>query len=501
MKKVLSMIFGLAVMLNMNAFAFAASDTIAPSDVENVKAVAGDSKVTLSFDAATDNVKVTGYKVYYGVSSVSKAGDKYTFGPKDVGDVLTTTISGLENDTRYYFAVTAYDAALNESANYSVEKDAIPEAGLVDGNDTVAPTVITAEAISKSEVEIEFSEKVVLPEDKAEQAFKVEDENTFELLDVLSAELVEDKDVETGKEGKIVKLTTATQEKDADYILTVSIDIEDLAGNPIISGTSDTASFVGTDAEPSDQDTVSPKVTKVEYMDSTNLIVTFSESMVLGLDPVSNFTVSEKDTPAIKADVSEVILGNNTTTGTADSSAILTVTELKAGTKYVVTVSDATDEAGNELDTMANSFEFTTPGGVTPDEPDEPQVTAPADANSFTAKLKAGDTEGAFSVLLSWMLPEGTTATSQKLYKSTDKGGSYENESILDMAKSEYETAKALAAGEYWFKLTQVGEDGTESKGVVAKVTLAETGPGIVGIIIASFGIGKVLTKKKKSVN
>jgi hypothetical protein len=46
-------------------------DTAYPSDVENVKASAGDKLINLSWDASTDNVGVKGYKIFYGTASVS----------------------------------------------------------------------------------------------------------------------------------------------------------------------------------------------------------------------------------------------------------------------------------------------------------------------------------------------------------------------------------------------------------------------------------------------
>ena len=77
------------------------------------------NSVTLAWDAPTTNADGTpltdlaGYKVYYGTAS-----GNYTVS-KDVGNVLTYTITGLQTGT-YYFAATSYNTLGNESV-YSNE--------------------------------------------------------------------------------------------------------------------------------------------------------------------------------------------------------------------------------------------------------------------------------------------------------------------------------------------------------------------------------------------
>lgn len=487
-------------MTSLSGLAFSAdtADTTVPSDVDNVVAEASDGKVILSWDLATDDVGVTGYKVYSGLTSVDEQGEKYTYGDQDVGDVVSAEIGNLENGTMYYFAVTAYDAAGNESDQYSYEVDATPEAGLGDGvDDAEAPTVVEAKAVSKVEVEVEFSEKVQLLEEHPEQAFTIENEETLEQLDVLDAVVMEDKDVDKGKEGLVVKLTTAEQVKDSGYILTATIDVTDLADNPIISGTSDTALFTGTDAEPVEADAEGPEVVDVEYIDSTGLLVNFNEAVVLSLNPANHFKVTVKGALAGAAglDVSEVVLGNNTALGLEDSSAMLKLTAMTAGETYVVEVSGIADEDGNPLVTDKASAEVVVPGGVVDDPVDDVVVGELKEAEDFTAKVTQA--EDLVSVLLSWTLPVDTTSTLQKLYKSMD-GSTYGDEASLGTSLLEHEVSAGLDAGNsYWFKLTQLDEAGNETEGVVAKVTLAETGPGVVGLVLVSLGLGRWATRKR----
>jgi hypothetical protein len=71
------------------------------------------AQVTLAWDPSTDT-SVTGYKAYMGVARGSYSSSV------DVGTTTGCTLTGLDNTTTYYFAVTAYNAARLESA-YSNE--------------------------------------------------------------------------------------------------------------------------------------------------------------------------------------------------------------------------------------------------------------------------------------------------------------------------------------------------------------------------------------------
>ncbi|MBT3864897.1 fibronectin type III domain-containing protein [Candidatus Peregrinibacteria bacterium] len=503
MKKLLTLLATVALVtgLAVTAMADTVADEQAPSDVESLQAVAGDSAVTVSWDVATDDTGVTGYKVFYGTSSVYDV-DDYTF-TIDVGDVIEYDVTSLENGTTYYFSVVAYDAAANHSENYALEAEAMPEAGLGGGEtDVEAPTVVDAEAVSKIEVKVEFSEPIAFYADlldSPEQAFTIIDDDTYEPLDILDAEIMEDDDVEDGEEGLMVLLTTDVQTLDANYVLTVTQDVEDLAGNNIISGTSDTAGFLGSDLDPTAGDTDGPEIVKVETADATTMVLTFDETVVLGLDPVQNFAVYPKDDVLGGLEVSQVILGNDTDSGSIDASVVLTVAEMTAGTTYVVEVTGITDEEGNEI--TANTIEVVAlegAGGVEGEGEGEGEVVADelVDAENFVGKfIKQEET---LSVLLNWTLPEGEVAKAQKVYRSTD-GAAYDKEGDLGSGAASYSVTDDLSEGDVlWFKLTQLDEEGNESEGVLAKVTLTETGPGVVGLVLVSLGLGRFASRKRK---
>ncbi|WP_051287538.1 fibronectin type III domain-containing protein [Paenibacillus taiwanensis] len=104
------------------------SDTIAPSVPASLQSPAHTSNsVSLTWQASTDNVAVTGYNVYNGSSVVGTTTN------------LNYQVNGLASDTLYTFKVAAFDAAGNvsaPSANLDVRTDAAPP-------DAIAPTAPT----------------------------------------------------------------------------------------------------------------------------------------------------------------------------------------------------------------------------------------------------------------------------------------------------------------------------------------------------------------------
>jgi beta-glucanase (GH16 family) len=85
--------------------AVAPVDSTAPSAPAGLAATAGDTRVSLSWGAASDNVGVTAYRVFRGATQVAQVG----------GSTLTYTDTGLVNGTSYSYTVRALDAAGNVS--------------------------------------------------------------------------------------------------------------------------------------------------------------------------------------------------------------------------------------------------------------------------------------------------------------------------------------------------------------------------------------------------
>src|SRR5262245_14401184 len=75
--------------------------------------------ISLQWDPVAD-ADLSGYRVYYGTASGA-----YT-GSIDVGNVTSTTVTGLSDCTTWFLAVKAYDLAGNESTSYSNEISGMP---------------------------------------------------------------------------------------------------------------------------------------------------------------------------------------------------------------------------------------------------------------------------------------------------------------------------------------------------------------------------------------
>jgi len=109
------------------------------------KAEAGDQKVDLTW---TKVEEATNYIAFYGETS-----RKYS-DSKEVGNVTTSTISGLTNGTTYYFAVKARNE--KEESEYSNELSATPQKG--GGEEIPAPYELEATA-GNSKVDLDWKWK------------------------------------------------------------------------------------------------------------------------------------------------------------------------------------------------------------------------------------------------------------------------------------------------------------------------------------------------------
>ncbi len=506
MKKLMSLFAALAMLTSIFSLGAAAQEFLTDLDVTGVEATAYNGAVELSWDPVEDyDLAIAGYQVHYGLEPADDDGEYYE-SVEDAGDVTSYTVTGLDNGTTYYFAVIAYDEEENESANWSLPLvNATPSEEAGDYEDSEAPQVSEAEALNMEEVKVVFSEAVVLPEENAEDAFLVENTDSFEPLVVESAELDEE-----DESGKTVILSTEEQEEGVEYQITVGIDVEDMSGNPIISGTSDTAVFEGSGEEKpleEPEDSEAPYVTGVEVIDNTNVLLSFNEEVVLSIDPSTNFTVVAEDDETMVLDVLNVVVGENSE-GVENASVVLTTTPQEE-MNYEVMVSDLVDLAGNDIDEARNSATFMGMAAEVvvdddddmddddSDDDDEPEVVAPKDVANFLAEKMMEAEENL--VELSWELDEENlgNVVSQILYMSMDLGDQYEVEATLEPDATEYEVS-GLEAGEYWFKLTQMDAEGNESEGVITKVILSETGPEMLGLVLVSLGLGRMFRKKRQ---
>ncbi|MDQ3870276.1 MAG: DNRLRE domain-containing protein, partial [Chloroflexota bacterium] len=119
-------------------------DTTPPSAPANLTATAASSsQVDLSWTASTDNVGVTGYKIYRGTT-----------------EIATSTMTSYSDrtvapSTTYSYTVKAYDAANNLSAASNSASVTTPAA--TDTTPPSAPANLTATAASSSQVDLSWS--------------------------------------------------------------------------------------------------------------------------------------------------------------------------------------------------------------------------------------------------------------------------------------------------------------------------------------------------------
>ena len=489
------------MMLMVAPAAMAQADSEPPTDVENVRATAENGSVRLTWNVAKDNDIVAGYKIYYGREAVTEPGQDYE-SEIDAGNKITYTVEGLENGMTYYFALTAYDVTGNESENYSVEVSATPMAY---AQDTESPIVVKAEAIDKYTVLVTFSEAVSLPSTDPQSAFYIVDDATSLSLNVLAAALnLQD------ATGKSILLTTATQKAGANYVLTAGIQVTDKAGNPVQSGTSDTAVFTGTALEPkvivpdgdllaAAEDTTGPSLIDVQVPDDTHIKIAFSEVVELGPTPAASFIITEEADSQKLLNVLSAVL--------SDEGDVVTLTTdpQKAINYNLIVMEDVTDEAGNMIDVANNATVFF--GGAPAEVVDETptivdesplaDVTPPEDATNLQAKLLED-----MLAMLTWT-PSLDTAgdlANYILYRSTD-GTVYGEGVVLNPTDREYTLKGLVSDVTYFFKLTAKDAAGNESKGVTTafKLELPKTGPELALLLLGSAGLGRLFIGKKKN--
>lgn len=487
----------------------AAADTEAPSDVENVKATAGDKEVTLTYNVATDNVGVKGYKIYYGPKPVVNDGDVYEK-TVDAGNKIKYAVTDLINGTKYYFSVTAYDAAGNESTNYSLEVSATPAHGAAD---TEAPKVVKAESVYKDTVKVTFSKAVVLPSTNAQSAFSIKNDSSQAILPVRGATLDP-----ADSSNKTVLLTTGTQQAGASYLLTAGIQVKDLSGNPIVSGTSDTGIFTGTDLEhpagttgttgttgtsgtsstTAEADTKGPELTKVTVIDPTHVEVVFNEEIKLSSDPTQNFIITEEKNFENLLAVKSVQLGS-------DGKTVTLVTDPLQPMNYNLIAVEVKDKAGNTIsvDTSATVFMGSagsetgsgtgTAGGTQGSgQQTGSDTTAPEDATNFMAKLVDALAK------LSWDPSQNSQGdlANYVIYQSQD-GEVYNQVETVGAEQTGFDFTDLVPGMKYFFKLTTKDTAGNESQGVITTLTLPATGPELLLLALGSLGLGKLLKKNK----
>ncbi|MFQ5965361.1 MAG: fibronectin type III domain-containing protein [Candidatus Scalinduaceae bacterium] len=188
-------------------------DIISPSTPTSLQAtVVSTSQIDLSWNASTDNVGVTGYRIYRdGVQ---------------IANVTSTSYqdTGLGPSTTYIYTVSAYDSAGNESAQSNQATATTSEF------DTTPPTVISVSAGGVStQIVVVFSEPVELS-----SATNISNYNVNNGITVSSASL--------GSDLKTVTLTTSPHTEGLSYTLIIN-NVKDRASIPNVIAPNTTENY------------------------------------------------------------------------------------------------------------------------------------------------------------------------------------------------------------------------------------------------------------------
>jgi hypothetical protein len=141
------------------------ADTTAPSTPTGLIATPADAQVTLTWGASPE-VDVAGYTLYVGTAEATLEQSTFVTG-------TAKTITGLTNDTKYFFALEAVDAAANKSSK-TTPVSATPSATI---KDTTPPTIQSSgPADNATDVTGEFVFSIVFsePMDKSSLSFTLE---------------------------------------------------------------------------------------------------------------------------------------------------------------------------------------------------------------------------------------------------------------------------------------------------------------------------------------
>jgi len=338
------------------------ADTTAPTFEGLVTATAlSSSEISLTWNAATDNVSASSNIVYLIYMSTTAGGENFAIPSFTTSSGATSfTVTGLSPNTTYYFVVRAKDEAGNIDSN-TVEKSAIT----LSPPDTTAPTfggLVTATALSSSEISLSWNSATD----------NVTASSNIIYLIYMSA-------TSGGQNFSIppISAVSGTTSKTIIYGLASSttyyfvVRAMDEAGNIDSNTIEKSATTKSSDTTAPSVISTSPANGATDIATGTAITATFSEAM--------NSSTIDTTTFILKDSSGNLIGGTVTYSGTTATFTLST--SLSYSTTYTATITTGVkDLAGNAM-TSDYSWSFTT--GSTPDTT-SPTVISTSPANGAT---------------------------------------------------------------------------------------------------------------------
>ncbi len=203
-------------------------------------------------------------------------------------------------------------------------------------SDGARPVITAIAATSETSVAIRFSEPVTQAAANPTK-YRLQDPDGS-TLPVVAAEL--------NGFGTEATIKTWAMTQGVRYTLVALDDVEDLSGNPVDVGPGASYTYTGTPG--SGADLQPPRVLGANAVNSTTVVVTFSEPVYGAEDPTKYAIVDRASYQSSTVGTQAVLLVESATVGASQRSVTLR-TRQQSEILYALTVTDVTDAAGNHL--------------------------------------------------------------------------------------------------------------------------------------------------------
>ncbi|MBU1017886.1 fibronectin type III domain-containing protein [Patescibacteria group bacterium] len=491
-----------------SAILFAAQTALAagtPGNVTGVEATPVDSgSIGLTWASVKDagGGLVDHYRIYYGTFSVFEAGEGDYENEADTEDnTASYVLDGLEADTMYYFSVTAFSSDDLESEEYSPEASAKTMNGEGEGEsetDTIPPTVNSVSAPDKMHVKVVFSEAVQLPIDPEAAFGIVEQINPANTLTVVSVQMDA-----TDASNKTVLLETSEQKPDINYIVTAGVTIKDLADNPIISGSTDSGLFLGSAEEPAagegaeEEDPVAGEEAAEEEATGEES-EDCSEDMSCFLPHFADCSAAKVSEKGATHEYTLEIAGSEATDCLVKYTAERHPSILYAGTDMECKIATGDYESAEAYRSAFDILECSGDLSAGYKAVELKDTTPPENVTNLLLTFR--EELEKYTVFLSWTASLNTAKDlmDQILYKSLDRGSTYDAGRALGVAATSTEVANLGGGKEYTFKVTTKDASGNESTGAVKSIRLPQTGLGVGLLLLSSVAVAGRLLRRKE---